>query len=32
MRDGQLFEASPETVVGVSNTPLARAAENWPRT
>jgi len=32
MRDGQLIEASPETVVGVSNTPLARAAENWPRT
>jgi len=32
MRDGQLMETSPETVVGHSNTPLARAAENWPYT
>jgi hypothetical protein len=32
MRDGVLLEASPETIVGHSNVPLARAAEDWPRT
>jgi hypothetical protein len=32
MRDGQLLEASPDAVVGHSNVPLSRAAENWPYT
>lgn len=32
MRDGELLEASPDTVVGHSNVPLPRFAENWPRT
>jgi hypothetical protein len=32
MRDGQLLDATPETLVGHSNVPLARAAENWPYT
>jgi Alkylmercury lyase len=32
MRDGELLEASPETIVGHSNVPLPRFAQNWPRT
>jgi hypothetical protein len=32
MRDGQLLEAAPDSIVGHSNVPLARAAENWPYT
>jgi hypothetical protein len=32
MRDGHLLEATPDSIVGHSNVPLARAAENWLHT
>jgi hypothetical protein len=32
MHDGELLAADPDSVVGHSNVPLSRAAENWPYT
>ena len=32
MRDGEVLEASPESIVGHANVPVPRWRENWPFT